>query len=57
MVLLWYHVMPTLVPIASREQKTHVTPHFNCLEIRNAVVPLMMALTLSCTNKYGNGVT
>ena len=50
-----HHVMLTLAPVASHNQESHVTPHFNCLTLRNAVVPLMILLALC--DAGGNGVT
>ena len=42
----WYHVTWTLAPVAWHYQKC-VAPHFNCLNIMNAVVTLKM-LSASC---------
>ena len=39
---------------ASHNQKHHVAPHFNCLDLRNTMVPLMMPLILC--DSGGNGV-
>ena len=36
----------TLVLMTSHDQKCHIAPHFNFLDLRNAVVPLMMLLAL-----------
>ena len=38
--------MLTLVPMASHEQESHVTPNINCLDLRNVIVQLMMLLIL-----------
>ena len=34
--------MLTLVPMAYQDQKGLVAPHFDCPDLRNATVPLMM---------------
>ena len=36
-----------LVPVVSHYDKGHVAPHFNSLDLKNAVVPLTM-LSASC---------
>ena len=41
----WYHVM--LVSVALLDQRNNIAPHFNCLDIWNVIVPLMMLLA-SC---------
>ena len=53
----WHQMTPTPMPVAScvvnadgngiTRQKGHVAPLFNCLNLRNAVAPLMMLLA-SC---------
>ena len=40
--------MVMLVPVASHDQKSNFTPHFDCLDLRNTMVPLIMLL-LSCS--------
>ena len=51
----WCHVM--LMPMASHNQKSYVASEFICLDLRNAVVPLMTPLT-SCDASAGTiGVT
>ena len=37
----WNHVTLMPVPMASNDQ-SHAAPHFNCLDLRNAMVPLKM---------------
>ena len=41
--------------MALHNQERNVEPHFNCLEVRNAMVPLMMLLELCDAGE--NGVT
>ena len=41
-----HHVMLTLAHMASHDQESHVSPHFNLLDLRNAMMPLMMLLAL-----------
>ena len=41
-----FHVVLTLVPTASHDQKSHVTLCFNCLYIMKKIVPLMIQLAL-----------
>ena len=48
-------MVPLIMPLASQipvvivshDQKSHVAPHFSCLNLRNAVVPFTMPST-SC---------
>ena len=44
----WYHWCHqcTMIPesMESHDQYSHVAPHFDCLDLRNAVVPLMMPM-------------
>ena len=42
-----HHVMLSLVPLGSNDPKSHVAPHLDFLDLRNAMVPLMM-LSASC---------
>ena len=50
-------LMSVLMPVASHDQKSHVTCYFNYLDLRNAVVPLMI-LFISCdTEANTNGIT
>ena len=46
---LWHHMMLMLVPTVSNDWKSHVTSHFNHLEVINAVVLLMIASVLCDT--------
>ena len=34
----------TPVPMASHDPKSHVAPHFDCLDVSNTIVPLTMPL-------------
>ena len=36
--------MPMPTPVVSHDQKSHVTPYFNCLDLRNAMVPMITLL-------------
>ena len=38
-------MMPLLVPASSPDQTSHVAPHFDHLDLQNAVVPLMVLYT------------
>ena len=49
----WCHVIP--IPMTSHDQKRHVASQFYCLDLRNALVPLMTLLT-SCDNIAGTSV-
>ena len=42
---------------ASHDPKSHVSPHLDWLDLRNAVVPLMMLLAAHDTNASLNGIT
>ena len=44
----WQHVMPMPAPLVSHDQKSHVAPHFNCLNLRNVMVS-----TTSVLASYG----
>ena len=37
-------LMPVQVLIASHDEKGHITPYFEHVDLRNAMVPLMMPL-------------
>ena len=37
----WHHVTLMLAPMVLHDQKSHVAHHFDHLDLRNAVVPLM----------------
>ena len=36
----WYHVMPKSLPMAYHDQKSHAAPHFNHLDLKNAMILL-----------------
>ena len=41
-----HHMMLTLSPMASHDQKSHVTPHFSYLDLKNAMVALIALASL-----------
>ena len=51
----WHHMMQT--PIASCDQKYHISPYFNCLDPRNAVVPLTRPFVSCGANACTNAIT
>ena len=44
------------MPMVSHYQKSHVVPHFNCLDLTNSMVPFMMPSAL-CVAANANSVT
>ena len=52
----WYHVALMQTQMTSYDQKSHVTPHFSCLNLRNAMVLLMMLLASCDTDACVNGI-
>ena len=38
----WHHVMSRLLSVASHDEKSHVGPNFEYLELTNVAVPLTM---------------
>ena len=42
-----HHMMPGLVPVMSYEQNSYVASHFDNLDLRNTMVPLML-LSIPC---------
>ena len=52
---LFCDVMPLTVTLVSYEKKSHVPPHFSCLSLRNAVVPLKMLLA-QCDTDQANSI-
>ena len=50
----WHHVM--LIPMASRDQKCYVVPHFSFVNQRNTVMPLMVLLALCNSDASVNGI-
>ena len=51
----WYYVI--LIPIGLHDQKYHVAPLFNCLNLRNAMMSLMTPSTPLDANASVNGIT
>ena len=47
---------PTPVPMSSHDQRGHVANHFDCLDLMNAMVPLMMPSVSCDANASVNGV-
>ena len=48
-------LMPMAVAIESHGQNSHVATHFDCLDIRNLVVPLTMLMASCDVNISDNG--
>ena len=46
-----------MMPILAHGQESHVEPHFDHLDIRNAVVPLMMSLVSLDADAGANDIT
>ena len=44
----WHHAMPIPAPMLSHDKKSHVSPHFNCFDLRKAVVPLTTLGIMCC---------
>ena len=44
-------------PITSHDQKFHVGPHFNHLDLKSARIPLMISLTLDDTHTSDIGLS
>ena len=51
----WYHVM--LQPMVSHDQKSHTASHFNHLDLRNAMVPLMTPSASLDATDIANSIT
>ena len=49
--------MPTLVPVKWYDQISHVLPHFNLLDLRNAMVPLTVPSASQVAYLNPNGST
>ena len=41
-----HYVMLTLAPMASHDRESPITPQFNCLDLRNAMMPFIMVFAL-----------
>ena len=55
LVMHQHHVMLTMVQVVSHDQRYPVAPHFNHVDLRNALIPLMM-LSALC-DVIDNGIT
>ena len=53
----WYHVMLRPVPMAPHDQKSHITPHFDHLDLINAVVSFTISLASCYANTGAMGIT
>ena len=53
----WHHVIPMPTAVVSHDQKNHIAPHLNCLDIENTLVPLTTLLAPCVTSTGGYGVT
>ena len=51
-----HHMTPVPEPMVLHDQKGHVAPHFSCVKLRNAVVPLMILL-VSCNSNASTSRT
>ena len=45
------------VPVVSHSQKSHTGPHFDHLDLRNAMVSLMMLSTSHDADSNASGIT
>ena len=43
----WHDLTPTLIPMVWLDQKSHAVPHFDCLDLRNLMMPLTVP-SVSC---------
>ena len=50
-IIYWWHLWHYMT------NESHIAPHFNCLDLRNALIPLMTLLSSCDTNTGANGVT
>ena len=48
--------MALLVPVMSHDHKGYFTAHVNCLNLRNAVMPLVMLLAGCDTDVSASGI-
>ena len=46
-----------ILPMASHDQRSYVTPHWYRFHLRNAIVPLMTLLVLHYASAGANGTT
>ena len=49
-------MMPMMAPMILHDQKGYVALHFGHLDLRNAMVPLMMMLASYNTDSSANGI-
>ena len=50
-------MMPMPVPVVSHDQKGHVAPHSNHLDLWNVMMPLMMPSESCDTDACASGIT
>ena len=50
-------MMPVVAAMASLDQKSHVAFHFNCLDLTNALLPLMTPFASCYASVSVTGVT
>ena len=53
----WHPVMLVLISMVQQDQKSHAAPHFDCLYLRNAMVPLVIQLALHDAAASTGGTT
>ena len=44
-------------PMVPHHQQSYITPHFDCCDVRNAILPLMMPSAPCDANASTNGIT
>ena len=49
-------MMSTVAPVVSHYQKSHALPHFECLDLRNALVPFTIPLISGDVNASSSGL-
>ena len=49
--------MPMSTEILFHDEKSHVAPHFDCFDVRNIVVPLMVLMPSHDANISPNDMT
>ena len=52
----WHTMMLMLVSMTSHDQNSHVAPDFDCLQLRNAMVPLMILSAFCNANASTSGI-
>ena len=53
----WHHVIPVLTSVVLHDQMSYAAPHFDCLDLRKAMVPLMMPLASCDVDASAIGIT